>query len=249
MEGKGVIVAGGAGGLGRAVAQLMLDRGAHVLILDRAAEGLAAVCTWLGDQGLTAQVMLGDIVEKDETQKLFDQAVERMGRIHSVVNCVGVYPRVPLLEISDADWRLSLTVNVAGTYNLAAAAVRHMKQQDLDGSGVRGRIVNISSVDAFKAHPQNAHYAATKAAVVSLTRSFAHEFAADQILVNSVAPAGIATERAKAAGFMPELVAHNPLGRAAEPDDIAEWVVFMASSRNRYATGENAIVSGGYVYA
>ena len=85
--------------------------------------------------------------------------------------------------------------------------------------------------------------------MVSLTRSFALAFAKDRILVNSVAPAGIATERAQAAGFMPELTAASPLGRAAQPDDIAEWVVFMASSKNRYATGENAIVSGGYIFA
>jgi NAD(P)-dependent dehydrogenase (short-subunit alcohol dehydrogenase family) len=83
--------------------------------------------------------------------------------------------------------------------------------------------------------------------VVSLTKSFALAFAADQLLINSVAPAGIATEKAKASGFMPELVAANPLGRAAEPDDIAEMIVFLASSANRYVTGENVVVSGGYI--
>jgi NAD(P)-dependent dehydrogenase (short-subunit alcohol dehydrogenase family) len=124
---------------------------------------------------------------------------------------------------------------------MMVAAVKHMRPRR------DGRIVNISSVDAFKAHPQNAHYAATKAAVVSLTKSFAMAFAVDQLLINSVAPAGIATEKAKAAGFMAELVAANPLGRAAEPDDIAEMIVFLASSANRYVTGENVIVSGGYI--
>lgn len=129
-----------------------------------------------------------------------------------------------------------------------AAAIEHMRSQEIVGT-VRGRIVNISSVDAFKAHPKNAHYAATKAAVVSLTRSFALEFAPDQILVNSIAPAGIATEKAKAAGFLAELASHTPLGRNAQPDDIAEWIVFMLSDANRYMTGENVIVSGGYVVA
>jgi 3-oxoacyl-[acyl-carrier protein] reductase len=124
-----------------------------------------------------------------------------------------------------------------------------MRRQDLDRSGVRGRIVNISSVDGLKAHPKNAHYAATKAAVISLTRSFALEFAPEQILVNSVAPAGIATDKARAAGFIPELAAQTPLGRAAEPNDIAEWIVFMLSDANRYMTGENVIISGGYIFA
>src|SRR5690606_24305075 len=141
-------------------------------------------------------------------------------------------------------WDFDMGVNVRGTYNMSAAAAEHMRAQPLDGAAVRGRIVNISSVDAFKAHPQNAHYAATKAAVVSLTRSFALAFAPDQILVNSIAPAGIATEKAKGAGFLAELASHTPLGRNAEPDDIAEWIVFMLSGSNRYMTGENVIVSG-----
>ena len=135
-----------------------------------------------------------------------------------------------------------------GTYNMMAAAVPHMRSQPLAGK-VRGRIVNVASVDAFKAHPQNAHYAATKAAVVSLTRSFALEFAADQILVNAIAPAGIATEKAKGAGFLGELASHTPLGRNAEPDDIAGWIAILLGEQNTYMTGETVIVSGGYIFA
>ena len=164
-----------------------------------------------------------------------------MGQVDSLVNCAGYYPRKAILEIDDGDWQTSFEVNVKATHHMMAAACAHMQPRKA------GRIVNISSVDAFKAHPQNAHYAAMKAAVVSLTKSFAMAFAADQILINSVAPAGIATERAKASGFMAELVAANPLGRAAEPEDIAEMILFLASSRNTYVTGENVIVSGGYI--
>jgi NAD(P)-dependent dehydrogenase (short-subunit alcohol dehydrogenase family) len=114
---------------------------------------------------------------------------------------------------------------------------------------VSGRIVNITSVDAFKAHPQNAHYAATKAAVVSLTKSFAQEVAPDGILVNSVAPAGMATEKARASGFLGELAAASPLGRGGEPREMAEWVLMAGGPKNTYMTGENIIVSGGYIYA
>ena len=131
---------------------------------------------------------------------------------------------------------------------MMVAAVKHMRQQPLKDK-VRGRIVNITSVDAFKAHPQNAHYAATKAAVVSLTKSFAHEVAPYGILVNSVAPAGMATENARKAGFLSELAAASPLGRGGKPQEMAEWILMAGGPKNTYMTGENIIVSGGYIYA
>jgi NAD(P)-dependent dehydrogenase (short-subunit alcohol dehydrogenase family) len=106
---------------------------------------------------------------------------------------------------------------------MMVAAVGAMRAQEARGV-VRGRIVNITSVDAFKTHPQNAHYAATKAVVVSLTRSFAHALAPDGILVSSVAPAGMATETEKArqSGFLDELAKSSPLGRGGDPRELAE---------------------------
>jgi 3-oxoacyl-[acyl-carrier protein] reductase len=169
--------------------------------------------------------------------------------VDCLVNSAAIYPRRPILEISDDEWDLENAVNIKGTYHMMVAAIEHMRGRPKVEAHVAGRIVNITSVDAFKAHPQNAHYAATKAAVVSLTKSFAQEVAKDGILVNSVAPAGFATDRAKKLGFLGELASANPLGRAAEPEEIAQWVVMMASERNTYATGENVIVSGGYIYA
>ena len=96
---------------------------------------------------------------------------------------------------------------------------------------------------------RDSHYAATKAAVVSLTKSVADYVAPDGILVNSVAPAGMATEKARASGFLDELAKASPLGRGALPREIAEWVVMAGSPKNTYMTGENIIVSGGYIYA
>lgn len=242
MQGKAVVVAGGAGGLGRATIEMMLKRGARgVAIIDSDGESLRQAVARFTEAGFEVLGIEGDITLSGSAEALFAKAVEAFERIDVLVNCAGIYPRVPILEISDQNWIDSCAVNIRGTHNMMVAAVKHMRPRR------DGRIVNISSVDAFKAHPQNAHYAATKAAVVSLTKSFAMAFAADQLLINSVAPAGIATEKAKASGFMPELIAANPLGRAAEPDDIAEMIVFLSSSANRYVTGENVIVSGGYI--
>jgi len=243
LRDKNVVIAGGAGGLGRATAHMMAEHGARLAIVDVDEAATAELVGAITARGGEATAVIGDVTAQAHAASAFDAAVEGLGRVDALVNCAGLYPRVPILEIGDEHWDRSLAVNVRGTHNMMVAAVKHMRPSR------DGRIVNVSSVDAFKAHPQNAHYAAMKAAVVSLTKSFALAFAGDRILINSVAPAGIATERAKASGFMPELVAANPLGRAAEPEDIAEVIVFLASPRNRYMTGENVIVSGGYVIA
>ena len=154
---------------------------------------------------------------------------ERLGRIDTLVNSAAIYPRRPILKISDADWDASFAINVKGSYHMMVAAIRRMRGQDPIGE-VRGRIVNIASVDAFKALPQNAHYAATKAAVVSLTKSMAHEVAPDGILINAVAPAGMATKKARQSGFLAELAKASLLGRGDEPREMAEWVL-MAGGR------------------
>lgn len=248
LSGKAILVTGGASGLGLATVECLAKDGAAVAIVDIDQTAAERVMAQLQSRKLKAHAVIGDIIRKDAAMQLVKSAAAKLGRLDGLVNCAGVYPRRPILDISDEDWDFDWMVNVRGTYNMMAAAIGIMRGQALGGK-VRGRIVNVSSVDAFKAHPQNAHYAATKAAVVSLTRSFALEFAPEQILVNSIAPAGIATEKAKSAGFLPELAAHTPLGRNAELEDITAWIAFMLGDNNNYMTGETVIVSGGYVFA
>jgi 3-oxoacyl-[acyl-carrier protein] reductase len=250
MKNQRVVIVGGASGLGLSVAKLMLADGAHsIALIDKNGPLLEETVGNLKAEGHTVFGAEGDITRKDSAHAVFAQALAQLGRVDCLVNSAAIYPRRPILEITDDEWDLENAVNIKGTYHMMVAAIEHMRSRPKVEAHVAGRIVNITSVDAFKAHPQNAHYAATKAAVVSLTKSFAHEVAKDGILVNSVAPAGFATERAKKLGFLGELASANPLGRAAEPEEIAQWVVMMASERNTYATGENVIVSGGYIYA
>ncbi|HXZ07370.1 MAG TPA: SDR family oxidoreductase [Paraburkholderia sp.] len=250
MKNQRVVIVGGASGLGLSVARLMLAEGAErIALIDKNGPLLEETVGNLRAQGHAVFGAEGDITRKESAHAVFGKALEALGRVDCLINSAAIYPRRPLLEISDDEWDLENAVNIKGTYHMMVAAIEHMRSRPKVEAHVAGRIVNITSVDAFKAHPQNAHYAATKAAVVSLTKSFAHEVAKDGILVNSVAPAGFATEKAKKAGFLGELASANPLGRAAEPEEIAQWVVMMASARNTYATGENVIVSGGYIYA
>lgn len=249
MDGLTVVVVGGGAGLGALTVELAVRAGAAAIgVIDLDGDAASTAVRGAGDSGLPVAHAQCDVRDGAATRRALGHVVEQLGHLDTLVNCAAIYPRRPLLEISEADWDAALAVNVKGTYHAMVAAVEHLRRQDRV-EGVRGRIVNISSVDAFRAHPQNAHYAATKAAVVSLTRSFAHELAHEGILVNAVAPAGMATDQARASGFLDELTAANPLGRAARPREIAEWVLMAGGPRNTYMTGETIIVSGGYLYA
>ena len=249
MKGLSVVIVGGGAGLGALLARMAVDEGARAIgIIDLNGYAAEAALTPARAAGLPTAFAACDIRTAPAAHAAFDKVAAALGRVDTLVNSAAIYPRRPILEISDDDWDASNAINVKGTYHMMVAAIRHMQAQDLVGR-VRGRIVNITSVDAFKAHPQNAHYAATKAAVVSLTKSMAHAVAPDGILVNSVAPAGMATEKARESGFLGELAKASPLGRGGEPEEMAEWVLMAGGPRNTYMTGENIIVSGGYIYA
>ena len=249
MQDLTVLVVGGGSGLGALLARMAVEAGASgVGVIDIDREAAEAALRPARERGLPAASAACDIQVGPRCHAAFDAVAAKLGRVDTLINCAAIYPRRPILEITDAEWDASNGVNIKGTYHMMVAAVGHMRAQEPKGQ-VRGRIVNLTSVDAFKAHPQNAHYAATKAAVVSLTRSFAQHVAGDGILVNSVAPAGMATDRARSLGFLEELARASPLGRGAEPPEIAEWVLMAGGPKNTFMTGETIIVSGGYIYA
>ena len=249
MQDLSVVIVGGGAGLGALLAQMAVDAGAGAIgIIDLNAQAAEAALKPARDRGLPTAMATADIQNGPECRAAFAEVAGALGRVDTLINCAAIYPRRPIMEISDADWDASNGINIKGTYHMMVAAADQMRGQDPKDQ-VRGRIVNLTSVDAFKAHPQNAHYAATKAAVVSLTRSFAHHVAPDGILVNSVAPAGMATDKARQFGILEELAKASPLNRGAQPSEIAEWVLMTGGPKNTYMTGENVIVSGGYIYA
>lgn len=249
MKDLNVVVVGGGMGFGALIAEMAVEAGAKGLgIIDIDLAAAECVLAPLAAKGVKVVAAKADIRTAPACNAAFAEVAAALGRVDTLVNSAAIYPRRPALGVTDEEWDLSNAINIKGTYHMMVAAIEQMKTQE-PVAHVRGRIVNITSVDAFKAHPKNIHYAATKAAVVSLTKSVADYVAHDGILVNSVAPAGMATEKARASGFIDELAKASPLGRGALPREIAEWVVMAGSPRNTYMTGENIIVSGGYIYA
>ena len=238
------LVTGAARGLGLAVAERLVAECAGVMLLDRETAALEAAAAELAGSGADIATAGCDIREQTACEAAVSRCVAELGGVDVLVNCAGVFPRVPLLEIDVEQWHLDLDVNVLGTYFMMVACVRHMR-----AAGSRGRIVNVASIDAFRPNPGNAHYAASKAAVVSLTRSFALELAPDGILVNAIVPGAIATEQGRAASWFAEHLAHTPTGEPIEPAEVAELVAFLARPGNRSITGENVIISGGHLIA
>lgn len=243
FDGKTAIVTGGARGLGRAITRMLVDRGATVAIIDLDEKTAAETTRDLKRHNGKIHHVTGDIRFRDGARAAVAETARQLGRLDILVNNAGVYPRKPLLEIDDEAWNNTFDVNLRGMYHVTAAAVPLMQARKA------GRIVSIASIDAHIPYPKNAHYAAAKAGVISLTRSFAEACAADQILVNAVSPGPIATQQLRDLGILADLEKNAPLGRVAEPDDIAEVVCFLASDRNRFITGETIIASGGIIMA
>ncbi|MCG6856804.1 MAG: SDR family oxidoreductase [Salaquimonas sp.] len=243
FEDESAIVTGAARGIGRITAELMAQRGARVLLADLDSDAVEKAASDLRAKGLTAQSVSLDLTNPGEYPAL-EKAVEQhfSGRVDVLVNNAGGWRFSTFDEISMQEWEWMFRTNTTSMF-LATQAVKPMIPEN--GTG---RIVNVASGAAHQPRTIMPHYAASKAAVVSLSRSYALELAARNILVNAVSPGPIATETLKADSNQEELNKLKqaiPLGRAGEPEDIAEVILFLASRRNRFMTGQTLVVNGG----
>lgn len=236
-----VAITGAAGGLGRACVERFARDGMSISLVDVDGDELARTSKALTSSGASMVTVTADVRRARACREAIAKTVDHFGHVDVLVNAAGVYPRRPVLEISAEDWRLVFEVNVLGTYFMMIEAIAHMRSRG------KGHIVNISSVDGFKAHPANAHYAATKAAVISLTRSLALDVAPLGILVNSVAPGPMATATAKLTDWYGPMVEALPTRKAIEPSEIADLVAYLSRPENVSIAGENIVVSGGGV--
>jgi 3-oxoacyl-[acyl-carrier protein] reductase len=231
-----VVVTAAAGtGIGFATARRCLEEGATVLISDAHERRLAEAAGALG-----AHSVVCDVTSEEQVQHLFDSALEQFGRIDVLVNNAGLGGTAPIVEMSDEQWARVLDVTLTGTFRCVRAALRAMQPQ---GSGV---IVNNASVLGWRAQAGQAHYAAAKAGVMALTRCAAVEAAPHGIRVNAVAPSlAMHPHLSKVVSeeTLAELTAREAFGRAAEPAEVANVIVFLASDYSSYMTGEVVSVS------
>lgn len=241
FRGRVALVTGAARGLGRVLAALLAQRGAIVHVLDRDSDALSAATAAMKAEGAPIRPHSVDATNEAALAEVRKHIQHESGRLDVLVNNAGGWRYGRYNEITREDWQWTFDTNVLTTFLCMRTFAGLMVTQRY------GRIVNIASVDGYIPKVKLPHYAAAKAAVISLTRSFAEELGPQQVLVNAVAPGGIATETAKSQGWLESRIAGIPVGRNAEPEDIADVVLFLASDRNRFITGETVIASGGAV--
>lgn len=238
LAGKAAVVTGSTRGIGRAVALALAREGADVLVHGRDAAAARRVYDELEALGRRAVWYTVDLERAAAARAVVERALEVFGKLDLLVNNAGLFQRRPALELEEADWDRLLDVNLKGAFFCAQAAARAML-------GRGGTIVNMAS-DACWSGGLNpcAHYAASKAGLVSITRSLAKELAPHGIRVNALAPGMIETEMGDTAGATLGGL-QIPLGRYGTPDEVAAAVVFLASDEASYVTGANLNLSGG----
>jgi 3-oxoacyl-[acyl-carrier protein] reductase len=242
LTGKTVLVTAAAGtGIGYSTAQRCVEEGAEVVISDAHERRLGEASERLAQlSGRRPLAVACDVTDESQVQALFEQAALRHGRIDVLVNNAGLGGTADLVDMTDDQWSRVIDVTLNGTFRCTRAGLRHMRQ---NGAGV---IVNNASVLGWRAQPGQSHYAAAKAGVMALTRCAAMEAAAFGVRVNAVAPslamhpflAKVTTDE-----LLDELSRREAFGRAAEPWEVANVIVFLASDYSSYMTGEIVSVS------
>ncbi|MGP4020755.1 SDR family oxidoreductase [Saccharopolyspora sp. 5N708] len=243
LVGKTAVVTAAAGtGIGSAVARRMLAEGARVLISDRHERRLAATRAELAElPGAEIAAVACDVTDETQVQRMFDAATSTFGQVDVVVNNAGLGGTASILDMTDEQWHRVLDVTLNGTFRCTRAAVRLFREQ-----GNAGVVVNNASVIGWRAQAGQAHYAAAKAGVMALTRCAALDAAPLGVRINAVAPSLVMHENlAKVTSdeLLAELTAREAFGRSAQPWEVANAVVFLASDYSTYLTGEVISVS------
>jgi NAD(P)-dependent dehydrogenase (short-subunit alcohol dehydrogenase family) len=248
LLGKRALITGAASGIGRATAGLFAREGAALVLFDRDASGGRAAVAEIKPTGATTEFVEGDVTRAGDCQRAVDEAVRVLGGLDVLFNNAGFIRRGTILETSEADFDLTLAVNVKGIYLLSRCAVPVMARS---GGGV---IINTASNWGLVGGARAAAYCASKGAVVLLTKAMALDHGPDGIRVNCICPGDTDTPMLRseaeqlgepAAAFLAES-ARVPLGRVGRPEDVAEAAVYLASEASSFMTGASLLIDGGF---
>jgi 3-oxoacyl-(acyl-carrier-protein) reductase len=242
LEGKVCLVTGGSRGIGRAIVQAMVAAGANVAFTyHHSTEKADELAKSLSVNGVKCRAYMGNVASAEEMQKVVKQVTADLGPVSILVNNAGITRDKSFLKMTREMWDEVMHVDLDGVFYTT-----QLVAQDMVGAGW-GRIINISSIVGQTGNFGQTNYAAAKGAVISLTESLARELARKGITVNAVAPGFIETDMVSG---MPEAAlnqvkAMTPMGRLGKPEEIADAVVFLASPRSSYVTGQVLAVNGG----
>jgi 3-oxoacyl-[acyl-carrier protein] reductase len=241
LTGKVALVTGAAQGIGKAVAMLLAQRGADIILSDINLEKAEETSKEIATLGPRAMAIRANVAVVEEVETMVQSIIERFGQIHILVNNAGIARDKLLLRMTEEDWDLVLDINLKGTFNCTKAVIRYMSKQRY------GKIVNIASVVGEMGNAGQANYSASKAGVIGLTKTVAREFASRGINVNAIAPGYIVTPMTE---VLPEKAKEDlkrmiPMERLGQPEDVAQAALFLVSEASNYITGQVINVNGG----
>ena len=242
LDGRVAIVTGGSRGIGRAIATLLAEDGAAVVVSGRDADRLQRTAKELEALGSAVLGVVADVAIREDAERLVDSTRQRFGRVDILVNNAGVIRDGLLVRLRDEDWDRVIDVNLRGAFLMTRSATKLMIRQK---SG--GRVINIASTAGAMGNAGQANYSAAKAGLIGFTKATARELAHWTILVNAVAPGLIETDMTAAISqdARAELLGQVPLKRIGTPRDVAEVVRFLAGDGAAYITGQVFHVNGG----
>ena len=243
LAGKTALVTGSTRGIGRTIAEWLAREGANLVVSGREADAVEAAAAELRALGVEVIGTTAYLSRVAEAHRLAEHTLARVERLDIVVNNAGMSIRGPFWGVTDADWDYQVNVNYRSPFILAQHAARHMRQR-----GIRGRIVNTSTVGAHRCHRDAAVYDSAKGAVETMTRNMAYELGPDGITVNCVIPGPIAdrpgaTERRE---WWEQITPFVPVGRLGRAEDVAAAVLFFCLPETEFTTGQSLLIDGGY---
>jgi meso-butanediol dehydrogenase/(S,S)-butanediol dehydrogenase/diacetyl reductase len=244
--GKCALVTGGASGIGHATCLALAREGADIAVADMNLEGAEVTAGEVRATGRKGVVIAVNVADPASVAQMLDRAVSELGHLDILNNCAGIRELIPFLELKFDDWQRVISINLTGTFLCSQAFARY-----LVGARRPGKIVNMSSAAGLVAAPQRAAYVSSKHAVIGLTKETALELAGNNIQVNAVAP-GV-TETPMTENFFrtesgPAVLRKlHPAGRWAQPEEIAQMILFLASADADFVTGATFSIDGGFV--